>query len=132
MSPTNTTADDLTTIGELRREMAEFVRDRDWEQFHAPKNLAMSLAIEAAELMELFQWIGVEESRPDRLGKTQRTRAAEEISDVLAYLLALANVLGLDLTDAFRRKMAQNRSRYPAEEFRGVFGHDDPRREARS
>ncbi len=114
-----------TTLAQLKQLVNDFVERRDWHQFHSPKNLAMSIAIETAELMEHFQWISVEESRrvaevPDRLAEVE-----EELADVLCYTLAMANELGLDLSEAVRRKMAKNEKKYPAEQYRGRFGPDD-------
>ncbi len=119
-------SDSETTVAELRRTINDFVDRRDWHQFHSPKNLAMSIAIEAAELMEHFQWISPEESRaaaeqPERLGAI-----GEELADVLCYALALANELKLDLTTTILRKMAKNEQKYPAEEYRGRYGPEDP------
>jgi NTP pyrophosphatase (non-canonical NTP hydrolase) len=120
-------ADSTTTVAELRRLIAEFVDRRDWRQFHSPKNLSMSLAIEAAELMEHFQWLTAEQSRnvadePDKLADV-----ADELADVLSYTLAMANQLGLDLSAAVRNKMAKNERKYPADEYRGRFGPEDRR-----
>lgn len=115
--------DDRTTaVAELRELIARFVAERDWEQFHSPKNLAMSLAIEAAELMEHFQWIDIAESRQvvDNPSKMQAIR--DEMADVVAYTLALANALDIDISDAVGRKMVKNAEKYPAAEFRGKFG----------
>ncbi len=118
-------SDAQTTIGQLREQIAEFVARRDWRQFHSPKNLAMSLAIEAAELMEHFQWLTPEQSRL-LAGDDQRLQSvSEEMADVLCYLLAMANELGVDLAAAVRRKMAQNEQKYPAAECRGRFGPAD-------
>lgn len=119
--------DSTTTVAELKQLVREFVDQRDWRQFHAPKNLAMSMAIEAAELMEHFQWISVEESRrmaddPERL-----TAVGEELADVLCYALAMANELGLDLSTTIRRKMEKNAEKYPADEYRGRYGPEDQR-----
>ena len=119
-------SDSNTTIAELKQLVNDFVERRDWRQFHAPKNLAMSLAIEAAELMEHFQWISVEES----LHAGRRSRATwhpigEELADVLCYALAMGNMLGLDLSATIRDKMAKNERKYPAEEFRGKYGPED-------
>jgi len=119
-------ADDRTTLAELRRLVAEFVRQRDWEQFHAPKNLAMSLAIEAAELMEHFQWLTIEQSRALAEHPHDVHAVGEELADVLCYALALANQLGLDLSAAIAQKMEKNARKYPAEQFRGRYGPDDP------
>ena len=113
--------DSTTTVAELREHIARFVADRDWEQFHDPKNLTMSIAIEAAELMEHFQWLRSDEieqitSDPDALRQVR-----EELADVLAFVLSLANALGVDVSQALAEKMAKNELKYPAERFRGRF-----------
>ena len=118
-------SDSITTVAELKQLVANFVAERDWKRFHAPKNLSMSLAIEAAELMEHFQWISPEQSRrvpddPARLGEV-----GDELADVLCYALAMANELGLDLSTAIRRKIAKNEQKYPVEEYRGRYGPED-------
>ncbi len=114
-------SDQETTIAELRQIVAEFVDDRDWQQFHSPKNLAMSLAIEAAELMEHFQWITVEASRAVREDAGKRGEVSDELADVLCYALALANEMGIDVSDSVRRKMERNARKYPAAEYRGRY-----------
>ena len=118
--------DHQTTLAELRDLVRRFVDERDWRQFHTPKNLSMSLAIEAAELMEHFQWITSEESRS--ISDDHETLAAvgEELADVLCYALALANELGLDLATAVRDKMVKNARKYPAAEYRGRYGPERP------
>ncbi|MGD9645582.1 MAG: nucleotide pyrophosphohydrolase [Pirellulales bacterium] len=121
-------SDKQTTVAALRAVVAEFVAERDWRQFHTPKNLAMSLAIEAAELMEHFQWLTPRESRELAGDEEKLGEVADEISDVLCYALALANELEIDVAAAFNRKMAANRQKYPADEFRGRYGPDDPGR----
>jgi NTP pyrophosphatase (non-canonical NTP hydrolase) len=115
-----------TTVAELRELVRRFVDERDWHRFHAPKNLAMSMAIEAAELMEHFQWITTDASR--RVGEEESKLVAigEEIADVLCYLLAMANELDLDISTTVRRKMERNVAKYPAEEYRGRYGPEDP------
>jgi NTP pyrophosphatase (non-canonical NTP hydrolase) len=118
-------SDAQTAIQVLRQMVKTFVDQRDWRQFHTPKNLSMSLAIEAAELMEHFQWLTPDESRqllPEKLDEV-----GEEMADVLCYLLALANELELDLSAALESKMIKNRLKYPVTEFRGRFGTEDPR-----
>ena len=104
-----------TTIAQLRTLVNEFVDRRHWHQFHTPKNLAMSMAIEAAELMEHFQWLSPDESR--NVAEDMRTLAevGEELADVLAYILAMANELGLDVSTTLRAKMEKNEQKYPAE-----------------
>ena len=119
-------ADDKTTIAELRQIVRRFVDERDWRQFHAPKNLVMSLAIEVAELMEHFQWIDVETSRTAvQSSPERRAEVSDEVADVFCYLLALANELDIDLSAAVEAKMVKNAAKYPAEEFRGRYGPED-------
>jgi len=113
--------DQTTTIADLKQLMQEFINERDWSQFHSPKNLAMSLAIEAAEVMEHFQWVDVAESRVRGHDPQHREAIAEELADVFCYLLSLASSLDLDLSSAVRRKMVKNAIKYPAERFRGQF-----------
>jgi NTP pyrophosphatase (non-canonical NTP hydrolase) len=113
--------DDRTTIAELRKLISDFVAERDWQVFHAPKNLAMSLAIEAAELMEHFQWLSVDESRHVADDASQLADVAEELADVTCYALALANALNIDLSEAVQAKMIKNAAKYPAEEFQRRF-----------
>lgn len=119
--------DATTTLAQLRDLLAEFVRQRDWQPYHDAKNLAMSIAIEAAELMEHFQWLRTDEL-PVALANPQRRAAvAEELADVLCYCLALANTLDLDVSTAVADKIAQNARKYPAERFRGrYFRPEDP------
>jgi dCTP diphosphatase len=118
--------DQSTTIAELRKLVADFVAERDWNQFHSPKNLAMSLAIEAAEFMEHFQWLTVEQSRAVASDARKLSEVSDELADVLCYALALANELQIDVADAVCNKMVKNAKKYPAAEFRGRFGKDDP------
>ncbi len=125
MPNTKPRTDDCTSVLQLRELVAEFVAARDWHQFHAPKNLAMALAIEAAELMEHFQWLTVERSRELKHDSRRRAAVAEEMADVACYLLALANELEVDLTEAIGRKMVKNAEKYPVEEYRGRYGPDD-------
>lgn len=110
-------ADRETTILELKERVASFVRERDWEQFHTPKNLSMSIAIEAAELMEHFQWFTVEESMQP--GPDARHDISEELADIVIYALSMSNALELDLTDAILQKMAKNIRKYPKDKVRG-------------
>ena len=120
--------DSTTTVADLREAVRKFVDERDWRQFHTPKNLAMSLAIEAAELMEHFQWLTPEQSRAVAGDAGKLHDVGEELADVLCYALALANELQLDVVDCIRRKLVRNAEKYPADEFRGRFGRDDVRK----
>lgn len=118
--------DTTTTIADLREVVRRFVDERDWRQFHSPKNLSMSLAIEAAELMEHFQWIDAAESRRLADDPQKLKAVGEEIADVLCYVLALANELNIDLATALHDKMVKNAIKYPAELSRGRFAPPPP------
>jgi NTP pyrophosphatase (non-canonical NTP hydrolase) len=125
-------SDAKTTISELREIIRKFVDERDWRQFHAPKNLAMALAIEAAELMEHFQWLNVDDSR-ELIGDREKLAAiGEELADVIGYGLALANELNLDVSDSIRNKMVKNAQKYPADEFRGRYSREQKGRSENS
>lgn len=113
------TDDATTTLATLRERMRRFVDERDWRQFHSPKNLAMSLAIETAELMEHFQWITTDDSRRSGEDPERLVAIGEELADVLCYVVSLFNELGLDIATTFERKMRKNEAKYPAEAFRG-------------
>jgi NTP pyrophosphatase (non-canonical NTP hydrolase) len=107
-------ADQSTSIEQLKSLVRQFVDERHWHSFHTPKNLATSIMIEAAELCEHFQWLTPEESL-EQAGKTPSdSPVAEELADVLSYVLAMANVLDIDLDEAIRRKMVKNALKYPA------------------
>jgi dCTP diphosphatase len=109
--------DDQTTVAMLREAVASFVDAREWRPFHSPKNLAMSIAIEAAELMERFQWLTDDQAWAAAAG----AEVAEELADVLIYCLSLSNALDLDVSAAVLAKLQVNEGRYPASEFRGRF-----------
>jgi NTP pyrophosphatase (non-canonical NTP hydrolase) len=113
--------DENTTVAQLRQKVAAFVRERDWEQFHDPKNLSMAIATEAAELMEHFRWVTNEGS--DRLANEsgQRNAIAEELADILAFVLSLANRCNLDLSRTLEAKMAKNAAKYPADRYQGRY-----------
>ena len=101
----------------LQHQLREFARARDWEQFHTPKNLAMALSVEAAELQEIFQWLTPEQSA--QLDDKQRAEAEAELADVLLYLCRLADVLNIDLAKAAAAKLQRNAEKYPADLVRG-------------
>jgi dCTP diphosphatase len=106
------------SLDEVRGALKAFVAERDWTQFHSPKNLAASVAIEAGELLEQFQWTdpSPEEVQADPAWKQ---RVEEEVADVALLALLLAERLGIRLEDAMARKLAKNAQRYPANEYRG-------------
>ena len=102
---------------DLAVRLAAFARERDWEQFHSPKNLVMAIAAEAGELLEQFQWVGDAESR--ELPGPRREEAALEMADVLLYLVQLADRLAVDLVAAAHRKIDLNAAKYPVDRARG-------------
>lgn len=120
------TSDSDTTIETLKNLVRRFSADRDWSRFHTPKNLAMSIAVESAEILEHFQWLDPEHAEKERLSPEKLDRIGEECADVLAYLLGLTDRLEIDLASAFRKKMLRNAEKYPIEQFRGRYGLDDP------
>lgn len=104
-------------LRELRDALRAFAAERDWDQFHSPRNLATALAVEAAELLEPFQWLTEEQSRS--LPPDTRAAVEEELADVLLYLVRLADKLDVDLAAAARAKIVRNGEKYPAEKARG-------------
>ncbi|MCC2973389.1 nucleotide pyrophosphohydrolase [Massilia sp. IC2-476] len=111
---TNAADSDLIRLRELVRT---FVDERDWDQFHTPKNLASALSVEAAELLEHFQWL--QHGRLEELGPDKLVQVRHEMADVLVYLVRLADKLDVDLFKAVQEKMVLNREKYPAEQVRG-------------
>jgi dCTP diphosphatase len=112
-------------IADLQGQLREFAAERDWEQFHSPKNLVMALTGEVGELTELFQWLTPEESARimDDAGAAGKVR--DELADVLAYLLRLSDVLGVDLEEALAAKIIKNAAKYPA--ARSSVSDSEPR-----
>ena len=106
------------TIETLRLQLRDFASARDWEQFHSPKNLAMALSVEVAELVETFQWLTEEQSR--HLPPEALARAKEEVADVLLYLVRIADQLGIDPVVAAQEKIIANERKYPADKARGT------------
>ena len=111
--------DSATTVAELKTRVLAFARERDWEQFHSPKNLSMALAAEAGELMEHFLWATNEQSRDVAADAAKRGKIADELADVVIYALEFANATGLDVATAIEAKMAANAKKYPVEKARG-------------
>jgi dCTP diphosphatase len=107
----------METLDQLKTRLREFAVERDWEQFHSPKNLAMALIVESAELVEHFQWLTEEQSAvlpPDKLAEVE-----QELADIQIYLIRLADRLNIDLEQAVDAKIALNERRYPVEKARG-------------
>lgn len=112
-------ADHTCTLAELKTRVAAFARERDWMQFHSPKNLSMALTAEAGELMEHFLWQDSEESRQRVHEARRRKDICDEIADVVIYALEFANAAEIDLAKAIEAKMAQNAAKYPVEKAKG-------------
>jgi NTP pyrophosphatase (non-canonical NTP hydrolase) len=108
----------MTKLDQLRDALRTFTAARDWDSFHSPKNLAMALSVEAAELLEVFQWMTETDSR--NLEPTAKAAASEEIADVLLYLILLCDALEIDPVAAAERKMIANARKYPIEKARGT------------
>ena len=113
--PRMSTTPDTANLLALRTLIRQFVDERDWAQFHTPKNLAMAMGIEAAEVMEHFQWLAT----GHELTADKRRAVGHELADVLVYLVRLADVLDIDLPTAVAGKMQLNREKYPADKVRG-------------
>src|SRR5262245_10009563 len=111
--------DATTTLASLKDAIRVFAAERNWEQFHSPKNLVMGLAVETAELMEHFLWEDGPATREVVHDPKKLAAIADELADVANYLLNLSNVLGIDLSDAIVQKIAKNAVKYPAEQYRG-------------
>src|SRR5262245_9980087 len=123
------------SIASLQRDLRDFAVERDWEQFHSPKNLVMALAGEVGELTEIFQWLTPDESARVMAAAATAERVRDELADVFAYLLRLSDVLGVDLEDALAEKISKNAAKYPVETARSVAtkytdlsGHQEPSR----
>jgi NTP pyrophosphatase (non-canonical NTP hydrolase) len=107
----------VQSLDQIKHRLREFAAERDWDQFHSPKNLAMALIVEAAELVEHFQWLTEEQSQalsPDKLAEVE-----QEIADIQIYLIRLADKLGVDMEKAVNAKIELNAKKYPADKVRG-------------
>jgi NTP pyrophosphatase (non-canonical NTP hydrolase) len=111
--------DSNTTVEELKTRVLAFVRERDWEQFHSPKNLSMALAAEAGELMEHFLWATPDQSKAIAADAVKRQKIADELADVIVYALEFANATGLDVAASIEAKMIANGKKYPVEKAKG-------------
>ncbi len=107
----------MNDIDQLQQRLKQFAVERDWEQFHAPKNLAMALIVEAAELVEHFQWLTEQQSK--QLEESKRQEVAFELADIFIYSLRLAERLDIDLLDAVEKKIVINEQKYPVEKVKG-------------
>jgi dCTP diphosphatase len=107
----------MRELDELKQRLRKFAQERDWDQFHSPKNLSMALSVEVAELVEHFQWLT--EDKSQQLDEKTLAEVADEIADVQVYLLRLADKLDVDILDAVDKKIKKNEAKYPAEKVRG-------------
>jgi NTP pyrophosphatase (non-canonical NTP hydrolase) len=108
-----------TSLIAIKAQVLAFAQERDWEQFHSPKNLTMALATEAAELMEPMLWMRSEDSHLDLLSNKVRAKIEEELADVFIYAIELANVTGLDIAAIIETKMKRNAEKYPVDKAKG-------------
>jgi NTP pyrophosphatase (non-canonical NTP hydrolase) len=113
------------SLQDLRHALERFAQEREWQPFHSPKNLASALIVEAAELLEPFQWLSEEQSRA--LPPDVQAAVADEVADVLLYLVQLAAALGIDPVAAAQAKLQRNALRYPVDQARGNSRKADPR-----
>lgn len=107
----------MESLEDLKQQLRTFAGDRDWDQFHSPKNIAMALSVEVSELLEHFQWLTEAQSR--NLDAAALAEVADEIADVQNYLVRLADKLGIDILDAAAKKFVKNEAKYPADLVRG-------------
>lgn len=107
----------MTSLKELKQLVTQFRDERDWKQFHTPKDLALSISLESAELLEHFQWVSEKESFKKIV--SDKNEIADEMADVLAYLLALSDIANIDLSDVLVRKLEKNEVKYPVEKSKG-------------
>lgn len=112
--------DSRVTIADIKGLIKEFVKEREWEKYHSPKNLCMALSVEVAELSEIFQWMSEEESFLDKDDEVKE-KVEDEVADVVTYAIELCNVLDIDLASAIFKKFEKNRKKYPVEECKGVY-----------
>ena len=114
-------SDKQTSLQEIKSIIKTFVDERDWQQFHSPKNLSMSISIESAELMELFQWLSLEEAKEVMKAGDIRDNAIDEIADIMIYAIAFCNRNNIDISSAIKQKIKKNIKKYPADKFKGHF-----------
>lgn len=112
-------SDSYTKVETLIAEVRFFLKERDWEKYHNPKDLAESICIEAAELLQLFQWTSSEETAKLKTDLSKVARIKKELADVVIYCLSMANALEIDLTSAIMEKLESNKKKYPIERYRG-------------
>ncbi len=110
--------DESTTVQELKREVEKFRDERSWKRFHKPKDLALSIAVEAGELLEIFQWREID-AADVAADKSIKGKLEDELADVMVYCLSLASVVGIDVSSSIYKKLEHNKKKYPAERYHG-------------
>ena len=113
------TTDTTTTLSQLKEATAKFAQERDWEQFHSPKNLSMAIAAETGELMEYFLWVSAAESSALCMSSDKRGKVEEELADVIILSLQFANMAKIDIASAVSAKIAKNAAKYPVSKAKG-------------
>ncbi|MFC1972471.1 nucleotide pyrophosphohydrolase [Chloroflexota bacterium] len=117
MTQPNVISDRETSIEQLKARVQGFVDEREWQKYHKPKNLAMSIAIEASELMELFQW----DNESDTIPEEKLLSLGDELADIMVYCLSMANTVNIDVSQAIMTKIAKNEHKYPVEQFKCIY-----------
>ena len=111
---------EILNITEIQKKISDFAQERDWEQFHTPKNLAMALSVEASELVEIFQWLTEKQSFNIKNNPQDFLKVKDELADILTYLVRISDILGVNLNEEFHRKIQLNAQKYPVEKARGM------------
>lgn len=106
-------------IGKLKNRLEKYAKDRDWEQFHNPKNIAMALSVEASELVEIFQWLSLDQAEKLKTIPEKKGHVAEELADILSYVVLIAKYMDIDLVEALEDKHLKNSEKYPVDKARG-------------
>ena len=113
--------DKETSMDALKNFVENFVKERDWSQFHSPKNISMALAIEASELMDIFKWDTEKDSKVKMSAGISRKEAIDELADIIIYAIAFANRNNIDISSAIEQKMKKNEKKYPVNQYKGHF-----------
>ena len=121
MGKRQVSSDQQTTLGILKQEVERFVIEREWKQFHSPKNLAMAIGVEAGELMDLFRWRTEAESKRSMKSSDFRQAAVDELADIIICALSFANRAEIDISAAVSRKIGKNAQKYPIKKYKGRF-----------
>lgn len=119
--PEDFESDEYVNIDDLKKRVRHFVRERGWEKYHTPKDIAVAIAVEAGELLEIFQWMKEDEEKKLKENNMVMERIKNELADILNYCLSMANILEIDLTRSFLEKLKKNEKKYPKDKYKGVW-----------